>query len=105
MFEHMKNYGALLQKISTWLRAEGKLFVHIFTHKWKPYHFRDDWMARTFFTGGTMPSHSLLLNFQADLVLTDQWGLSGQHYARTLNIWLDKMDQNIEIIRLFILNF
>ena len=105
MFEHMKNYGALLQKISTWLRAEGKLFVHIFTHKWKPYHFRDDWMARTFFTGGTMPSHSLLLNFQADLVLADQWGLSGQHYARTLNIWLSKMDQNIEIIRLFILNF
>ena len=29
----------------------GKLFVHIFTHKWKPYHFKDDWMARTFFTG------------------------------------------------------
>jgi cyclopropane fatty-acyl-phospholipid synthase-like methyltransferase len=39
MFEHMKNYGKLLEKISGWLRPEGKLFVHIFTHKWKPYHF------------------------------------------------------------------
>ena len=51
MFEHMKNYEALLRKISTWLKDEGKLFVHIFTHKWKPYHFKDDWMAKNFFTG------------------------------------------------------
>ena len=52
-----------------------------------------------------MPSHSLLLNFQADLVLSDQWALSGTHYAKTLNIWLRKMDENIGIIRLFILSF
>ena len=98
MFEHMKNYDLLLKKISTWLKNEGKLFVHIFTHRWKPYHFTDDWMARTFFTGGTMPSHSLLLNFQTDLQLTDQWGVSGTHYEKTLNIWLDKLDQNLDVI-------
>ena len=51
MFEHMKNYELLLRKISSWMKPGGKLFVHIFTHKWKPYHFVDDWMARTFFTG------------------------------------------------------
>ena len=111
MFEHMKNYEALLRKISTWLKVEGKLFVHIFTHKWKPYHFKDDWMARNFFTGknvnsfllcskclgGTMPSHSLLLNFQSDLKISDHWGISGSHYEKTLNIWLEKMDQNKDI--------
>jgi len=98
MFEHMKNYEALLRKISTWLKDEGKLFVHIFTHKWKPYHFKDDWMAKNFFTGGTMPSHSLLLNFQSDLKISDHWGISGTHYEKTLNIWLEKMDQNKDII-------
>ena len=98
MFEHMKNYEALLKKISTWLKPGGKLFVHIFTHKWKPYHFTDDWMARTFFTGGTMPSHSLLLNFQSDLTIEDQWGVSGSHYEKTLNAWLELLDRNIDLI-------
>ena len=64
MFEHMKNYEALLRKIAAWIRpGGGKLFVHIFTHRWKPYHFVDDWMARTFFTGESLKSfhelHSL----------------------------------------------
>ena len=60
MFEHMKNYEALLRKIASWIRpGGGKLFVHIFTHRWKPYHFVDDWMARTFFTGELVQKHSL----------------------------------------------
>ena len=99
MFEHMKNYEKLLAKISSWLNAEGKLFVHIFTHRWKPYHFKDDWMARTFFTGGTMPSHSLLLNFQSHLSICDQWGVSGTHYSRTLDSWLERMDSNMKTVK------
>ena len=70
MFEHMKNYEALLRKISTWLKDEGKLFVHIFTHKWKPYHFKDDWMAKNFFTGSKnfrLPFISLTFFFEQNL--------------------------------------
>ena len=48
--------------------------------------------------GGTMPSHSLLLNFQSDLKISDHWGIDGTHYEKTLNIWLEKMDQNKDII-------
>ena len=53
MFEHMKNYEFLIEKISKWLKLNGLLFIHIFCHKEKAYGFvpGDGWMGAYFFTG------------------------------------------------------
>jgi cyclopropane-fatty-acyl-phospholipid synthase len=106
MFEHMKNYGLLLARVARWLKPDGRLFVHIFVHKLLAYHFevkgQTDWMSRYFFTGGTMPSENLLLNFQDDVRLLKQWWVSGTHYERTANHWLANMDfRKSEILSLF----
>ena len=55
-------------------------------------------MAKTFFTGGTMPSHDLLLYFQNDLKLQKKWALNGTHYSKTLEAWLERFDIRIHEI-------
>ena len=97
MFEHMRNYQLLMENISSWLKVDGKLFVHVFCHQKYAYFFEtagsDNWMGRYFFTGGIMPSEDLLANFQKDLSLEKQWRWDGRHYMKTSNAWLKNMDE------------
>ena len=106
MFEHMRNYDELLKRINGWLKQNGKLFVHIFSHKEVAYPFEDkddgDWIAREFFSGGQMPSHRLLMSFPDRMKIEKDWRVSGTHYEKTSLAWLRKMDTNkIEVLELF----
>ncbi len=96
MFEHVRNYASLLERISSWLNTDGLLFVHIFCHRHLMYPFEDEgdanWMARHFFTGGLMPARDTLLCFQDHLRLVTRWELSGNHYRKTARAWLENLD-------------
>jgi len=106
MFEHMRNYAELLRRIRRWMRPDARLFVHIFCHREHAYPYEvdggDDWMARHFFTGGTMPSFDLLTRFDQDLTLEERWAIDGRHYSRTARAWRENCERNRdEIVRLF----
>lgn len=92
----MKGYPALFAKVATWLKPQGKVFIHVFCHRSMPYEFEEDdgWMSKTFFSGGTMPSLDLFAYFQHDLTLQNSWYIPGTHYAQTLESWLKLQDQN-----------
>ena len=106
MFEHMRNYTLLMKKVASCLKPDGKLFIHIFTHKEYAYLFEvkdeTDWMSKYFFTGGIMPSDDLMFYFNDHLVVEQHWHVSGTHYGKTSEAWLKNMDAHkAEIIPLF----
>lgn len=103
MFEHMANWRELLGRCRGWLKPDGRMFVHVFSHIDRPYRFEvsddSDFIAQHFFTGGVMPSHDLMHQY-ADLMQVEaDWRWDGTHYQRTADLWLQNFDRNQTEIR------
>lgn len=102
MFEHMANWRALLTKARTWLAPEGRMFIHVFSHRTTPYRFEvsdtSDFIAQHFFTGGVMPSHNLMRQYADLFVVEQEWRWSGAHYEKTARQWLANMDAEPESV-------
>ena len=96
MFEHMANWRPILARVKTWLKPDGRFFMHVFSHTAAPYRFevadRTDWIAQYFFSGGVMPSHDMIREFPDLFTVEQDWRWSGKHYERTALHWLANMD-------------
>ncbi|POB13470.1 MULTISPECIES: SAM-dependent methyltransferase [Pseudomonadati] len=97
MFEHMRNYNSLFKKVASWLKDDGRLFIHIFCHKDASYFFEtqgeDNWMGRYFFTGGVMPSFDLFEKVQDSFKLVEKWKVNGANYQETSEQWFLNMEK------------
>ncbi|MGB7218548.1 MAG: cyclopropane-fatty-acyl-phospholipid synthase family protein [Vicinamibacterales bacterium] len=103
MFEHMRNYQALLANVRRWLEPDGRLFVHVFCHRTFAYPFEaegaDNWMGRHFFSGGLMPSADMLPMVPSPFTVEERWTWDGTHYQRTSEAWLRNLDAHRDQMR------
>ncbi|MGN6423439.1 MAG: SAM-dependent methyltransferase [Asticcacaulis sp.] len=103
MFEHMSNWRALLERARGWLKADGRLFLHVFVSTMGSYRFdhtdRNDWIAQYFFTGGVMPAQDLPHRFPDLFAVEDEWRWSGTQYRLTALDWLKNYDSRMDAIR------
>ena len=101
-FEHMMNWRKLMTRLRSWLAPEGRFFMHIATHRTGSHLFdrsdREDWIAQHVFTGGLMPSHHLVRQFDDIFAIEKEWCWSGTHYQRTANDWLANFDVHRDAI-------
>ncbi len=97
MFEHMSNWRALLARARSWLEDDGRVFLHVFTHRARSYRFDEkdpsDWIARHFFTGGIMPAQDLPHRVSPAFCVEAEWRWSGENYRRTAMDWLANFDR------------
>jgi cyclopropane fatty-acyl-phospholipid synthase-like methyltransferase len=85
-----------MTRLRAWLKPDGRFFMHIFTHRSGSYLFDqadgEDWIAQHFFTGGVMPSHHLIRQYDDLFEVEKEWRWSGTHYQRTALDWLANFD-------------
>ena len=98
LFNHLRNWRAMLSRISQWLEPRGLFYLQMFCHRNYAYAFEGpgpkNWLSRYFFPRSMMPSDDLLLYFQENLVLNDHWIVSGSHYQKTARAWGSNMRSN-----------
>ena len=92
MFEHMRNWEALLGRIEGCLAPDGRVFLHVFCHRRATYPYDTDgpenWLGRHFFTGGMMPSQDYLRLLDVPFEVEAEWTWNGDHYRRTAEAWV-----------------
>ncbi len=98
MFEHMRNWEELLRRVERCLAPDGRLFLHVFAHRRSVYAYLEDgpenWLGRHFFSGGMMPSREYVGRLDVPFEVEAEWTWSGEHYRRTADAWLDRLERN-----------
>jgi cyclopropane-fatty-acyl-phospholipid synthase len=96
MFEHMMNWREMMARLRSWLKPDGRFFMHVYTHRSGSYLFDsadgEDWIAQHFFSSGVMPSHHLIRQYADLFAVEKEWRWSGTHYQRTAQDWLARFD-------------
>lgn len=98
LFEHVGNLTNSFKKLASFLKDDGKVFIHIITCR-LPYNITHPFIQQYVFPNMRVWSYDVIPSCNQDIKTIDQWYLNGANYSKTLRNWLKKFDENQEKIQ------
>ncbi len=98
VFCHVGNLTNTFQKLSTFLKSDGKVFIHIFTVR-VPNNVSSGFTHKYIFPHGRYWNYDAIPSYNRDLKTIDRWYINGKNYQKTLMEWLRRFDESQEMVK------
>jgi cyclopropane-fatty-acyl-phospholipid synthase len=98
VFCHVGNLTQSFQKLASFLKAQGKVFIHIITVR-TPNHISSVYTHRYIFPHGRYWNYDAVPSHSKDLKTIERWYLNGINYSTTFANWLKNFDDSQEKVK------
>jgi cyclopropane-fatty-acyl-phospholipid synthase len=98
VFEHVGNLTNALKKLATFLKPDGKCFIHIITVR-LPHHVSSAFTHKYIFPHGRYWKYEAIPSCNQDLKTVQSWYLNGTNYSKTFAAWLDNFDHSYDAVK------
>jgi cyclopropane-fatty-acyl-phospholipid synthase len=98
VFCHVGNLTKAFQKLASFLKDDGKVFIHIITVR-TPNNVSSAFTHKYIFPYGRYWNYDAIPSRNKDLKTIKRWYINGYNYSKTFTTWLQNFDDNQEIIK------
>lgn len=93
VFCHVGNLTGAFKKLASFLKDDGKVFIHIITVR-IPNNMSSVYTHKYIFPHGRYWNYNVVPSHNQDLKTIQKWYLNGFNYSKTLANWLQNFDDN-----------
>lgn len=98
VFCHVGNLTGAFKKLASFLKDDGKVFIHIITVR-IPNNMSSVYTHKYIFPHGRYWNYDAVPSHRQDLKTIHKWYLNGSNYSKTLANWLQNFDDNQATIK------
>ena len=98
VFCHIGNLTNAFQKLASFLKSDGKVFIHIITVR-TPNNMSSGFTHKYIFPHGRYWNYDAIPSYNHNLKTVNRWYLNGINYHKTLTAWLGRFDDSQEIAK------
>lgn len=98
VFEHIGNLTNALEKLASFLKNHGKVFIHIITVR-IPNNMSSGFTHKYIFPHGRYWNYDAIPSHNRHLKTVNRWYINGMNYHQTLTMWLQRFDDYQETIK------